>query len=190
MVRKVLLAALLIAITVCSQAQEWEDWIGLYADEGGSDNEIFVLFPESTTAYFVIHAPSFPDGVTAVGFRIPGWPLSGSDGFVTLDWFTGIILGNIPEGIAVAPTHPDWPWLMDENGNAVIGTATFQPFNAGWPGMDLELAFLGLPAEDPIQPAFIDINFNTILVGGDTFWINPVTTPTALSTFSRLKTLY
>ncbi len=168
------------------QAQAWDDWVGIYADADGLDNEIEVLPGTEVQAYVVMHVPSYMDaGVGAVDFMVLNWPESGDSGFVTLDWVTKLVIGSIGEGIALAKVGG--PWYPDANGNVLLGTATFFTIDDTWPGMNVILQFVGYNGQG--NPT-IASNNELWEIGGDYAWLNKFMTAVESSTISQIKALY
>jgi hypothetical protein len=172
-------------------AHAWYNSIGLYANPDGTGNDIVVRPGASTTAYFVVHAPHFPEGVVGVEFSVPDWPESGPACTIALDWPGTATIGDIATGLAICVSGPTWPWPLDGNGNVVIGTATFCAYEEDWLSGDGHFEFSGWQNHrdsDPIK--LVDINFDTYIIEGDEFWISQLRTPVLSMTVSALKALY
>ena len=84
---KIIGALLLCALAGFANAQERDDWIGLYADPDAQIREIEVLPNVPVDAYFVLHAPTYADlGIMAIEFMVVNWPQVGPDGLMILEW--------------------------------------------------------------------------------------------------------
>lgn len=122
---KRLLVAVLFTTLLGGLTQANAQWgmIGMYADMQAEDNTIDVLPFFPVDIYFLAQVYDI-NAITAAEFSVPDFPedVGYPHGTVMLSWSTGLVIGNIYWGIALAWEYPQ------EGPMIYLGTATVLDF--------------------------------------------------------------
>ncbi len=187
-VRSLALLSLILLMAMPALAQ---DRVGFYGDLEASQRELVIPPLVFTEAYLMAHIPSYTEGIYGVEFGTNQWlPLpDSSEGNMSISWHGDTYYLSMPEIVLVAFADPALP---DENGNLLLATIHFYPFQVGWPPEHYVIETIGAKWHGDSEPSPRIINFQGMAeyIDGDVFILNPSITSTSESTLSWIKSLY
>jgi len=144
------------------------DRVGIYADSLGTVRAVTIEPNTIVTVYIVAHLPSLNGELLSVAeFAAPNWFDPGAAGLVELQWVTDLLIGSLPDGIAMALVEP---LPADENDNIVLGTARILSLDAAWPPASSHIEVQGW---HEALPEFAPQGGDAFFAVGDALRVNP-----------------
>lgn len=183
---KKMMIALLLLVAMTSVASAQAPFIGMYADD-----QVVACYTDlptyvTTSVYFYAVLPPEVATITAAEFSAANLP-EATDALVTPNWNTGLVIGDLGYGIALAFS----PALAGPN--AFLGTVDFFGLVELGPDYVMEI----VNTNDSGVLVVVDGDFNTIDAEGGMFTFNCTgtcecveTIATDDATISSIKALY
>ena len=165
---KIFLLILLLIQTLLALAPVLaeESFIGLFSDSGGLECGTQYTVGTMVKVYVLANLGSDIDGLRVAEFRIDNLPSFGGypDGQIMTTWESGLSIGTIDQGIAIAfDTPQSGPLVM-------IGQLDFLGWDNNWLTTDHRLVVV--PGLDSDQLVIVDSDYITFDVEGGIFTFN------------------